>query len=93
MEKITLTSPIITPSITDVEIYQLNLLWGESLIDIRIITNTGKMISHSYYGQDARDKMKALRKANLSIKSLDRRIFEILIADGVIAGTITGVPD
>ena len=33
-----------------------------------------------------------LNKADLSAKSLERRIYERLIADGVITGTIAGVP-
>lgn len=35
----------------------------------------------------------ALSKANLSVKSLPKRIMEQAIADGVFAGTISGAPD
>lgn len=34
----------------------------------------------------------ALNKANLSVKSLQRRIFEALIADGHLSGSVTGTP-
>lgn len=34
----------------------------------------------------------ALNKANLTIKSLERRIFEQLIADGHLSGSLTGTP-
>jgi hypothetical protein len=35
----------------------------------------------------------ALNTANLSTRSLVKRMFERLIADGYIAGTVTGTPD
>lgn len=41
------------------------------------------------------DTIRALNKANLSTKSLERRALEFLVAEGKItaAGTITGSPD
>ncbi len=42
---------------------------------------------------NARAMMRALNKADLSTKSLQRRIMERLIADGHLAGTISGTPD
>ena len=44
-------------------------------------------------GTLATDLMRTLNKANLSTKSLYRRIIELLIADGRLEGTVSGSPD
>jgi len=41
----------------------------------------------------ATDRMKALNTANLSTKSLLKRIMEMLINDGRLTGSISGTPD
>ena len=41
----------------------------------------------------ATDRMRLLNKANLSTKSLHKRIMEMLINDGRLSGTISGDPD
>ena len=45
-------------------------------------------------GQAAIDMIKALNKANLTIKSLEKRVLEAVIAfDAKYAGNISGAPD
>jgi len=44
-------------------------------------------------GTEITDLLIALNKANLSTKSLHKRVMEKLIADGLIDGTISGTPD
>lgn len=46
-----------------------------------------------YTGEIALTLMVALNKANLSTKSLHKRIIERLVTDGYLAGTISGSPD
>lgn len=41
----------------------------------------------------ATDRMRALNRANLSTKSLHKRIMEMLINDGRLGGSISGTPD
>jgi hypothetical protein len=41
----------------------------------------------------ATDRMRTLNKANLSNKSLQKRIMEMLINDGRLEGSISGTPD
>lgn len=93
MEKVTQEAATTFPNETDWEIDVLLLAWRAQRIHIDIISNVGTKRSKEYSGIDAKNKMIALRKANLSIKLLDKRIFEFLIADDVISGTITGAPD
>ncbi len=46
-----------------------------------------------YEGSIAMTLLLALNTANLTIKSLERRVLERLIADGLLAGAVTGLPD
>lgn len=93
MEKITQTAPTIFPNEIDWEIDTLLLAWRSQIIHIDVISNVGTKRNKEYTGLDAKNKMLALNKANLSTKSLHKRIMEFLVADGVITGAITGVPD
>lgn len=93
-EKLTLAAPQTFPSILDFSVERMDLNRRDSRIHIEVISNTGVRKEHDYVGADAMTKMIALNKANLSIKSLERRIIEQLQADGVLpAGTISGTPD
>lgn len=93
MEKITQEVATIFPNETDWEIDTLLLAWRAQRIHIDVISNVGTKRSKEYTGIDATNKMVALNKANLTTKSLHKRIMEFLQADGVISGTITGTPD
>lgn len=63
------------------------------LIDIRLKDDIGKYLSHQYRGDEAVNLMKFLNTANLTVKSMHKRILEKLSADGVIPGTVQGTPD
>lgn len=63
------------------------------LIDIRLKDDIGKYLTHQYRGDEAINLMKVLNTANLTTKSMHKRILEKLSADGVIPGTVTGTPD
>jgi hypothetical protein len=68
------------------------LNWKEKSIVIHLGGN-GIQQRIEYTGTVATNLMIALNKANLSTTSLQKRIFLQLIADGYIAGSITGTPD
>jgi len=93
MEQIDLTTPITQPSITNYRLNKLDLRWLDQHIRIELVADSGEVIEHSYDGDIARNLMIALNKMDLSVKSLQRRVMEKLIADGVIVGTISGTPD
>jgi len=101
MEKHALTTPITSgTTISDYQVRFLNLHWdGDRYVEVGWKDNTGKLYNHTYRNTAttptlATDLLIALNKANLSIKSLHRRILERLAADGLLAtGTITGSPD
>jgi len=93
MEQIDLTTPITQPSITNYRLNKLDLRWLDQHIRIELVADSGEVIEHSYDGDIARNLMIALNKMDLSVKSLQRRVMEKLIADGIISGAISGAPD
>jgi len=93
MEQIDLSTPITQPSITNYRLNKLDLRWLDQHIRIELVADSGEVIEHSYDGDIARNLMIALNKMDLSVKSLQRRVMEKLIADGIISGAISGAPD
>ena len=93
-EQIDLTTPITKPAINYYKIDSVVLNYSGAIITIILIDPvTGEKPVFSYYGTTATNLMITLNKVDLSTKSLQKRIFERLITDGKIAGTISGVPD
>lgn len=95
METLQLTTSEITPQVvtSDYRVIYLALDWENKLIVIRLRGTNGEHKSVMYEEAIATTLMTALNKADLSVKSLHKRILERIIADGFLAGTITGVPD
>jgi len=94
-ETLTLTAPEITPAITtsDYKVALLHLDVEGAQIGIHLRGTNGERKEFRYDGAEATALLHALNTANLSIKSLQRRILEKLIADGKLLGTVSGVPD
>lgn len=94
-ETVTLTSPEVTPQITttDYRVAYLQMDWDRASIVIHLRGTNSERKEIRYDGPEASSLMVALNKANLSIKSLQRRILERIVADGKIVGAVTGVPD
>lgn len=87
MEELNLTTPV-----SKYRVARLLLDWEGQGIQIGLYEN-GIFQTFGYFGAEATQLMTALNKADLSVKSLHRRILEKLIADGKISGTISGAPD
>lgn len=92
-EIITLTAPVTTPNITDYRVIELNFNWDRQAIAIGLRGTNGERRDHAYYGATATTLMNQLNTANLSVQSLHRRVIARLVADGVLAGAISGAPD
>ena len=71
----------------------LHLNWEQAAIKAGFRGDNGEYTSVGWDGADATTLMIALNKANLSTKSLHKRIMEKAVADGKLNGTISGVPD
>ena len=96
-EQVNLTAPITPPTLSNYKVEKLDLDLGqvEALAEIFILlrgTNGGVFI-YRYSGATARTLILQLNVVNLSTTSLQKRILQRLIADGVLSGTITGTPD
>ncbi len=97
-EQIALTAPFkVDPreaTLFQVEAILLN--WKDKIIVIHLGDgNVQKVVVYKDTSADpvATTLMVALNKANLSTKSLQKRILERLQTDGHLAGTISGTPD
>ena len=92
-EQLDLTTPVTTPDITSWRVVYLELNWAAQSIRIGLLGTNGETSHHNYNGEVAITLMTNLNKANLSTKSLQRRILERLIIDGHLEGSISGTPD
>ena len=73
--------------------FLLHLNWERATIKIGFRGDNGEYTSVGYEGAAATTLMVTLNKADLSTKSLHRRIMEKVVADGKLSGTISGTPD
>lgn len=71
----------------------LRLYWGSAEIVVGLVGENGERLTIGYDGTKATALMVALNKADLTAKSLHRRVLEQLATDGKLDGTVTGVPD
>ena len=71
----------------------LHLNWEAATIKVGFRGDNGEYTSIGYEGTEATTLMVFLNKANLSTKSLHRRIMERALTDGKLSGTISGTPD
>jgi hypothetical protein len=91
-EALTLTTPLVQTR-TTYAVKIINLDWDSAHIHIRLLGSDGVVVGFNYDGPQAITLMTALNKVNLSVKSLQRRILEQLVADGFLTGTVGGSPD
>jgi hypothetical protein len=92
-EQAELTTPI-ARTVTAYEVVQVTLQrWPEWVVRVEYLDNTLKPQNDTHRGTEAQTLIVALNKADLSVKSLERRVLEHLIAEGKIPpATITGTP-
>ena len=96
METLTLTNPITPPAPTTstYHVASLYLGWKTQRIIAVLEDNNGIATTCNWDGATAVALMTGLNKANLSIKSLHKRVIEQAQADGKLpAGSVTGSPD
>ena len=94
-ERVDLTVPDqVLPGTTHYSIASLFISWEAKSITIVLLgaNNERKQIVYDE-NSGATALMTGLNKANLSVKSLHKRIMERLLSDGHLAGTISGAPD
>lgn len=92
-EIVTLTTPVTTPNLTTYRVVAVAFDWDAATIGIRLRGTNGESRTCGYQGSAATTLMTALNKVDLSTTSLQKRVLQRLIADGEIAGAISGSPD
>lgn len=95
-EQVDLTTPIVSTS--TVSSVQVTSVLIERLPAWRFVLkwkdSAGAFFSYEEVGAEAEPQIKAFNKANLSVKSAERRALEYLQAKGKIgAGSMSGSPD
>jgi hypothetical protein len=97
-EELTLTTPVVTPAKTTTGYYVGRLLMDrDQQLFLMIVRGTnGESRGAERRGVEAMTLMRALNKANGTIKSLDRRALEWYLTqpEGAdLQGAVTGAPD
>jgi len=93
-EQVDLTTPITKPAISYYSVSRLGLDWDAARIEIHLkFAPTGEELIVGYSGVEATNLMVIMNKKNFSTVSMQKTILQKLIADGKLAGTISGSPD
>ncbi len=93
-EQIDLTTPITKPAISYYRVVRLELDWDAPRIEIHLtFTPTGERVIFGYSAAEATNLMVIMNKKDFSTISMQKTILKKLIADGKLAGTISGSPD
>jgi len=103
MEELALTDPVVVPAKTTAKYRVVSLTLSlehvvlpasvPGAVFIHLRDNNHEPRSYTYDGQTAQDMITFLNTANLTTKSLHKRILERLSADGLLPGTVVGTPD
>jgi hypothetical protein len=101
MEELVLTDPVTETKTTDkfrvisilLDLEMQSMPGEPGTVAIVCRDNNDAIYSHRYTGTTAINMIKQLNTANLTIKSLHKRVLEKLSADGILPGTVTGEPD
>jgi hypothetical protein len=94
-EQVDLAVPITRPSTTNFKLERLNLDFLTGAIHIQLLGPNGEALSAVYDANTnptGASLITALNTANLTSNSLAKRIYTRLIADGYLAGTVSGTP-
>ena len=92
-EQLDLTTPVTKPTLATYTLASLHLDWLAARVSVTVVGSDGQGIVVEYTGPTATAMMTALNTANLSVKSLYRRVLEKLVLDGKLpGGTVSGTP-
>jgi hypothetical protein len=93
-EQIDLTAPITTPSITYFKVVRLDCDWENARISVYLkSSSSSERLAFYYDGAEATALMTQMNKKNFTTTSMQKTILNKLVADGFLAGTISGSPD
>lgn len=94
-EAVTLTTPIAQPSIATCHVSRMALDFDANVIAVALACNGGNGISKQYDATTTPTGATLLHNlitGNFAVNSFVKAVYNRLIADGVITGTIAGTP-
>jgi hypothetical protein len=94
-ESVSLTTPIVKTSTSTCALDLLTLDVTRSAILVTLRCNNGDVIQKSYDGgttPTGASLLSTLNRSNFTTNSLIKAVYNRLIADGVVSGTVSGVP-
>ena len=94
-ETVTLTTPVVYPSNTAYHLERLTIDFDAGSINIQLIGANGESLSVTYGPTTVptgATLISQLNTANLSATSLVKRIYNRLVTDGFLVGTVSGTP-
>jgi hypothetical protein len=89
-EKLELATPEVTPALTEWWVSRLVLDWDEARIDVVLRGTNGERAT--FVLVDAAERLKAMNAADPA-NSLHRMALDWLVADGKVAGAVTGIAE
>lgn len=106
MEELVLTTPEVVPEKVTAKYRVIALLMNmeypndviipgiePGYININLKNEHNEPSSYEYRGKQAIDMIKFLNTANMTTKSMHKRVLEQLSKDGLLPGTVQGTPD
>ena len=94
-EKVDLSSPVVRANTTDYHLERIVIDVDNGSILVQLKGNNGETLSKAYNSTTSptgASLISTLNASNNSTTSLVKRVYNRLIADGVIAGTVSGTP-
>lgn len=92
-EQLDLSTPIVQPALSFYVVDAVVFDFRGNYISINLSGTNGELIDHAYEGDVAANLLRGLNKANFSVNSFKKTILNRLVADGVLTGTVSGIPD
>jgi hypothetical protein len=93
-EQLDLATPVTKPAITNYRVSYMNLDLDNARIVVFLTANNGDTIQKTYDATTTPSGavlLHNLNTGNFSVNSLMKAVYNRLIADGVLAGTVSGV--
>lgn len=94
-EVLTLTAPVTFPNLTGYTITDVQLDITNLTVRVRLVGDNGRTFVRAWTpttSPTGATVLHALNTGNFSTNSLSKKIYQQLITDGLLAGTISGTP-
>lgn len=94
-EQVNLTTPVAGPTISNYHLERLTLDIDQASVLVQLKGNNGEALSKTYSSTTTptgASLLSSINTSNNSVTSLVARVYNRLITDGVLVGTVAGTP-